>query len=270
MKARHLMSHDAECVSAADTLEEAARRLASAGVGAMPICGEDDRLKGMLTDRDIVVKAIAKGKDVARTLVSELAEGKPVTIGADDSVSEALRTMERAQVRRLPVIDGHRLVGMISAADVARRLPRRRSGRLLEAVSQPSSRSARGRIARIALVVAPLAGAAYVMRSRRSGKPGAVRQSTTVHVPVRSAYDQWTQFEEFPSFMEGVEQVRQVDDRHLTGARRSAASRVSGMPRSPSRCPIAALPGGRPAASGTTAWCGSSRSAATPRGSRSR
>jgi CBS domain-containing protein len=226
MKARHLMSHDAECVSAADTLEEAARRLASAGVGAMPICGEDDRLKGMLTDRDIVVKAIAKGKDVARTLVSELAEGKPVTIGADDSVSEALRTMERAQVRRLPVIDGHRLVGMISAADVARRLPRRRSGRLLEAVSQPSSRSARGRIARIALVVAPLAGAAYVMRSRRSGKPGAVRQSTTVHVPVRSAYDQWTQFEEFPSFMEGVEQVRQVDDRHLHWR-----AKVGGQPR---------------------------------------
>src|ERR1700710_1152878 len=136
MKARDIMSHDTQCVRAGDTLEAAAQRLADAGVGAMPICGDDDRLKGMLTDRDIVVKAIAKGKDVARTLVSELAEGKPVTIGADDSISETLKTMERAQVRRLPVIDGHRLVGIISSADIARRLPRRKSGELLQELSK--------------------------------------------------------------------------------------------------------------------------------------
>src|SRR6478672_11607702 len=99
MKARDIMSRDTECVSVSDTLETAARRLAKAGVGAMPICGDDDRLQGMLTDRDIVVKAIANGKDVARTLVSELAQGRPVTIGANDSVREALATMEHAQVR---------------------------------------------------------------------------------------------------------------------------------------------------------------------------
>ena len=135
MKARDIMSHNTECVSASDTLEQAARRLASEGVGAMPICGEDDRLKGMLTDRDIVVKAIAKGKDVARTLVSELAEGKPVTIGADDSISETLKTMERAQVRRLPVIDGHRLVGVVSQADLAKNLEEEKVGNLVEAIS---------------------------------------------------------------------------------------------------------------------------------------
>jgi uncharacterized membrane protein len=209
------MSTNTECVSASDTLEAAARQLAKAGVGAMPICGDDDRLKGMLTDRDIVVKAIARGKDVARTLVSELAEGKPVTIGADDSIGEALETMERAQVRRLPVIDGHRLVGIISTADLARRLSRRKSGELLKAVSEPSGRRTGGRLARVALVALPVAGAGYLLTTRRSAKPGSIRQSTVVHVPVRSAYDQWTQFEEFPSFMSGVEEVKQVDDRRL-------------------------------------------------------
>ena len=86
MKARDVMSRNAECVSTKDTLEMAAKRLADAGVGSMPICGEDDRLKGMLTDRDIVVKAIAKGRDLSGTKAGELGEGKPVTIGADDSV----------------------------------------------------------------------------------------------------------------------------------------------------------------------------------------
>ena len=215
MKARDIMSSGTECVAASDTLEAAARRLAKEGVGSMPICGDDDRLKGMLTDRDIVVRAIARGKDVARTLVSELAEGKPVTIGADDSIRETLATMERAQVRRLPVIDGHRLVGIISAADIARHLPPRKSGKLLQEISKPRRRGAGSQFARVALVVVPLAGAGYVLRKRRSAAPGAIRQSTVVKVPVRSAYDQWTQFEEFPSFMSGVEQVQQLDDRHL-------------------------------------------------------
>ena len=180
----------------------------------MPICGDDDRLKGMLTDRDIVVNAIARGKDVARTLVSELAAGKPVTIGADDSVRETLATMQRAQVRRLPVIDGHRLVGIVSAADVARHLPRRKSGELLREISKPRRRGRASRLAQAALVAAPLAGALYLLRAR-SARAGAIRQSTVVNVPVRSAYDQWTQFEEFPSFMSGVEQVQQLDDLRL-------------------------------------------------------
>jgi uncharacterized membrane protein/CBS domain-containing protein len=215
MKARDIMSRDTECVSASDTLETAARRLASAGVGAMPICGDDDRLTGMLTDRDIVVRAIANGKDVARTLVSELAQGKPVTIGAANSVREALDTMQKAQIRRLPVIDGHRLVGIISAADIARRVPRRKSGALLQELSKPSVRRRRGGLARVALIAAPIAAAGYLLTARRAVRPGSIRQSTVVHVPVRSAYDQWTQFEEFPSFMDGVEQVQQLDDRRL-------------------------------------------------------
>src|SRR5215210_6903724 len=83
--------------------------------------GEDNRLKGMLTDRDIVVKVLAQGKDPASVRAGELGvgDGKTVTIGADDSVDEALRTMIDHKVRRLPVIDGHELVGIISQADIA-------------------------------------------------------------------------------------------------------------------------------------------------------
>jgi CBS domain-containing protein len=135
MKARDVMSQDAECVSTNDTLQEAAKRLAKAGVGAMPICGDDDRLKGMLTDRDIVVKALAQGRDPSTCTAAELAQGKPVTIGADDSVEEALHTMAEHQVRRLPVIDGHSLIGVVSQADLARNVDEEKVGELVEAIS---------------------------------------------------------------------------------------------------------------------------------------
>src|SRR4051794_34563281 len=105
--AREVMTGGAECIGENDTILDAAKRLAELNVGAMPICGEDDRLKGMLSDRDIVVKVLAEGRDPASTRAGELGEGKPVTIGADDSVEEALRTMKDHKVRRLPVIDGH-------------------------------------------------------------------------------------------------------------------------------------------------------------------
>ena len=121
--ARELMTEGAECVRTSDTLVTAALRMRELDVGAMPICGDDDRLAGVITDRDIVVKCIADGGDPKSTEVSRLAEGKPVTIGADDDIEEALRTMTQYDVRRLPVIDGDRLVGMLSQADIARRDP---------------------------------------------------------------------------------------------------------------------------------------------------
>ena len=133
--ARDIMTGDAECVHETDSILDAAKALSDRDVGAMPICGEDNRLKGMLTDRDIVVKVLAQGKDPSSTKVSELAEGKPVTIGADDSIEEALRTMSEHKVRRLPVIDGHDLIGIISQADIARNLDEEKVGDLVEAIS---------------------------------------------------------------------------------------------------------------------------------------
>lgn len=133
--ARELMTRTPKCVGENDTLAEAARLLRDLDVGSLPICGEDQRLKGMLTDRDIVVKCIAEGGDPSATRAGDLAEGKPVTIGADDDAREALQVMQEHQVRRLPVIDGHDLVGIISQADVARALSAEATGETVEEIS---------------------------------------------------------------------------------------------------------------------------------------
>ena len=95
------MSSDCECINSNETVLDAAK-LKQLNVGSMPICGEDDRLKGMLTDRDIVVKVLAEGRDPASTTAGELGEGKPVTIGADDSIDEALRTMSGTRCDACP------------------------------------------------------------------------------------------------------------------------------------------------------------------------
>ena len=136
--ARDIMTSDATCARESDTVHDAAVTMAQKGVGALPICGEDDRLKGMLTDRDIVVKVLADGKDPASTRAGELGagDGRTITIGADDSVDEILRTMAEHRVRRLPVIDGKRLVGIVAQADVARNIDDGQVGQLVESISQ--------------------------------------------------------------------------------------------------------------------------------------
>jgi CBS domain-containing protein len=133
--ARDIMTGGAECVSENETLEAAARKMKELDVGSLPICGEDNRLKGMLTDRDIVVKCLAEGGDPRTATAGEFGEGKPVTIGAGDSIEEAIRTMQDHQVRRLPVIDGHTLIGVVSQADIARNYPEDRVGELVAFIS---------------------------------------------------------------------------------------------------------------------------------------
>jgi CBS domain-containing protein len=133
--AREVMTPDAECIGENETIVDAAKKMAELDVGALPICGEDNRLKGMVTDRDIAVKVLAREKDPSSTRAGELGEGKPVTIGADDSVEEALQTMKEAKVRRLPVIDGHDLVGIVSQGDLATNISEERVGDLVEAIS---------------------------------------------------------------------------------------------------------------------------------------
>ena len=136
-KARDIMTGGVECVGENETVLDAARKLAQLDVGSMPICGEDDRLKGMITDRDIVVKVLAQGKDPASVKTGELGagDGNTITIGADDSIEQALRTMIDHKVRRLPVIDDKQLVGIISQADIATNLDEERVGDLVEAIS---------------------------------------------------------------------------------------------------------------------------------------
>jgi CBS domain-containing protein len=134
--AREIMSSGVECAGVNDTVTEAARKMRDLGVGALPICGDDNRLKGMITDRDIVLNCVAEGMDTTQTKVQDYAGDEVVTIGADDSIEDALATMSKHGVRRVPVIDGHDLVGMISQADIAKNLPEERVGDLVEAISQ--------------------------------------------------------------------------------------------------------------------------------------
>ncbi|MFC8681733.1 CBS domain-containing protein [Microbacterium ureisolvens] len=134
--ARDIMTPDPRCVGENETLVDAARLMASLDVGALPICGEDKRLKGMVTDRDIVVRCIAEGGDPSSTTAGSLGQGKPVTIGADDDIQEALEVMKRHQVRRLPVIDDHELVGIISQADIALSMSAEDAGETVAEISE--------------------------------------------------------------------------------------------------------------------------------------
>lgn len=136
-KARDVMDTNVEWINSTDTIREAAKKMADLDIGALPICGEDKRLKGMITDRDIAVKVVASGQDPDSTKVEELAQGdgETVTIGADDSVNEALDTMKDHKVRRIPVIDGHEVVGIISQGDLATSIDEEKVGELVEAIS---------------------------------------------------------------------------------------------------------------------------------------
>ncbi|HYF71726.1 MAG TPA: CBS domain-containing protein, partial [Nocardioides sp.] len=93
--AREIMTGGVECAHVDETVTEAARKMRDLGVGALPICGEDNRLKGMITDRDIVLNCVAEGMDTTSVKVQDYAGDEVVTIGADDSIEEALATMTR-------------------------------------------------------------------------------------------------------------------------------------------------------------------------------
>ena len=119
------------------SVADAASRMAAEDFGALPICSPEGRLQGVITDRDIVVKVIAAGLDPKKTTVGQIAGGtEVVTIGADDSAEDAIRTMKDHSVRRLPVIDGTDLVGMVSQADIARALPDAKVGDLVGVISE--------------------------------------------------------------------------------------------------------------------------------------
>jgi CBS domain-containing protein len=133
---RDVMTQGAECVQEGQTLQEAAVKMRDLNVGALPICGDDGRLKGMLTDRDIVVRCVADGGDPTSVTAGSLAQGKPVTIGADDSLDEAIRVMVEHQVRRLPVIDGHELIGIVAQADIATSASNEQTGATVEGISE--------------------------------------------------------------------------------------------------------------------------------------
>ena len=135
--AREIMTPTAEWIEADATAADAARRLAREDIGALPVCDGKGHLTGVVTDRDLVVKVLAEGRDPKSVKVGDLADQpEVVTIGADDPAEEAIETMKQHGVRRLPVIDGRKLVGMVSQADIARALPDAKVGDLVGAISE--------------------------------------------------------------------------------------------------------------------------------------
>jgi len=118
-KASDIMHAGAKCIGQDQTLMEAAKMMADMNVGALPICGNDQLLKGIVTDRDIVTKCIAMGKDPSMMKAMDLG-GHLHCVRADDDMDTVLKKMEEHQIRRMPVIDSEKkLVGMISEADLA-------------------------------------------------------------------------------------------------------------------------------------------------------
>ncbi|MEV6315015.1 CBS domain-containing protein [Streptomyces sp. NPDC051776] len=124
LRVRDIMTTGTQCIGENQSILDACRMMRDLSVGSLPICGSDDRLKGMITDRDIVVQCCAEGMDLERTNAGRLA-GELHWIDADAPMTEALEMMERHQVKRLPVIDvrnNHRLCGMISEQNLARNI----------------------------------------------------------------------------------------------------------------------------------------------------
>ena len=133
-KARDVMHLGAECVGENGSLARAAEMMRDLHVGGLPICGDDKRLRGIITDRDIVVRCIAAGHDPATMTAGDLARGTPIWVDADADTQEVLDLMIESGVRRVPVIEDRRLVGMISEADLVTQLDEAEVKRFAESI----------------------------------------------------------------------------------------------------------------------------------------
>ena len=129
------MTENVEVLSEDDSLQTAAQRLAQHDVGALPVCDGQQHVRGIVTDRDIVVHGIAQGKDPRKTTVGEIVTPNPITVGPDESVERVTEIMAEKQIRRVPVVEDGRLIGMISQADIAQSLPPEQAGRMLSQIS---------------------------------------------------------------------------------------------------------------------------------------
>jgi CBS domain-containing protein len=137
MNVREVMSRDVKIASPEDTLQHAAELMVDFDAGVLPV-GENDRLVGMLTDRDITVRAVAKGKAPDRTKVREVMSPEIKYIYEDESLEDAAENMGKLQIRRLPVLNREkRLVGIVSLGDLALK-KKGKAGDALQGISQPA------------------------------------------------------------------------------------------------------------------------------------
>jgi CBS domain-containing protein len=140
MRIREVMTAGVECTRPGESIAQAAERMRRLNVGALPVCGEDDKLAGMITDRDITIRATADGCNPSGTRVADIMTTEIVTCFEDQDVHDAMNIMEDRQIRRLVVLNKNkRLVGIVSLGDLAlRTMDERLCGEVLGQVSEPA------------------------------------------------------------------------------------------------------------------------------------
>jgi CBS domain-containing protein len=132
---RDVMTSNPTTCEPTATLVDAAKVMAREDVGPVPIV-EGGKLVGLVTDRDIIIRAVAEGRDVTSTTVQDVASKDLVTVTADEHLDRALQLMAQHQVRRIPVVDGDRVVGIVSQADVARAADEEKTGEVVQQISE--------------------------------------------------------------------------------------------------------------------------------------
>jgi CBS domain-containing protein/uncharacterized membrane protein YuzA (DUF378 family) len=134
-RVRDVMTEQPKAVEPSTTVAEAAKLLQSQDVGSLPVV-QEGQLVGIVTDRDIVTRVVAEGRDPNSLPVEEIATRSPDTASPEQDLDEALRLMARKQVRRLPVVEDGRLIGILAQADVAEEAPRKRTGEVVQKISR--------------------------------------------------------------------------------------------------------------------------------------
>lgn len=138
MLAKDIMSKDVKCVDSDTSLHEAAKIMRDKDIGALPVCG-NDRLIGFVTDRDIVVRILAEGKDTKTTTVKDAMTPQCLYCFEEDSLEDVSKNMGKSQIRRLPVLNqDKRLVGIVALADLCCRGSKQAAAEALHAISQKS------------------------------------------------------------------------------------------------------------------------------------
>ncbi|ARU59698.1 CBS domain-containing protein [Tumebacillus avium] len=119
MKVRDLMTNEVITLKAKHTLQDAAKLMLDLNVGVIPVAEEGDKLRGIITDRDIVVRAVSKGADITKAKINDYMSPKLVSINPSESAEEAAKLMAEHQIRRLPVVEEGHMVGIISIGDLS-------------------------------------------------------------------------------------------------------------------------------------------------------
>jgi CBS domain-containing protein len=144
MKAQDIMAKDPRCVTPRTSVQEAARLMKTEDVGALPVVESDSsrKLVGIVTDRDIAIRAVADGRDLGSVTVNDVMSKSTTTAKATDSVDDVMKVMGREQVRRIPIVDDRdQLVGIVSQADVVLKAKSdSKSEHTLEKISEPGGR----------------------------------------------------------------------------------------------------------------------------------